>query len=130
MGVDRCKEWAEQLLECESRQSRRHVLDIVRDMIRDVVDIKTEEIAGNVHGRRLKLSHFRNGDIRMKNSKHFAILKRNKTGSIVRHPIRSDELSLIYTHGEMIQAMLEVEYPGFHVQYFEQVGGKRNESDS
>ena len=103
--------------------------DIVQDTIRDVVDIKTEGTADNGHDLPPSEKLFRNGDTKMRNSKHFAVMKRSKTGTIVRHPMRSDELQLIYEHPDMMRGLLEVEYPGFQVEYYEEVGEK-NGSDS
>ena len=109
------------------------MLDIVRDTIRDVVDIKTEGTADREHGRRLRLSHFRNGDTKMKpskNSQHFAVLTRSNTGSRLEYRMNSDEIELLSIKSDLLKQMLESYFHGFEVEYFEQVGVKNNESDS
>lgn len=65
-----------------------------------------------------------------KNSQHFAILERSSTGSRIIHRMCSDEIELLGEHTMLLESMLEKFYHGFSVEYFEQVGVKKNESDS
>lgn len=104
--------------------------DIVRDMIRDVVDIKTEGTAGNGHDLPPSEKLFKNGDTKMGNSKHFALLERSNTGSRLRYPMNDDEITLMKLKPELLREILERFFHGFEVECFEQVGVKNNETDS
>jgi len=98
--------------------------------VKDVDDIKTEGTADSVHVVRQIVGYYRNGDTKMQNSKHYVIMVRNNTGSVIRHSMNADEVGLLYGQKELLRKMMEHFYGGFEVEFFEQVGVKKNESDS
>ena len=57
-----------------------------------------------------------------KRSKHVAVLKRRSTGSVLRHPMASDEVELLSSHMEVVKGLIEQYYLGFELEYFEQIG--------
>ena len=65
-----------------------------------------------------------------RDSQHFAILYRSSTGSRLHHRMSRDEIELLGPHNELLKRLLENYYDNFEVEYFEQVGVKKNESDS
>ena len=65
-----------------------------------------------------------------KHSEHVAIMKRSNTGTIIRHPMNSDEIELLSGSIELLKRMMEHFYKGFHLEYFEQIGMKKNEGDN
>lgn len=65
-----------------------------------------------------------------KYSKYVAVMKRSKTGTVIKHPMNSDEIELLSGQIELLSNILKHFYKGFTVEYFDQIGMKKNESDN